>query len=227
VLEVAVSNGLGRARRRIFPAGAILVYKTCRPIRAICAVHPHRRDVRAGSLEFRSASTLVWLAAEVIWVQEARRDRRLDAAWMEGVAACPRMKRGDFQPGSWRADGFLRCVVWGTFFLHGLCVWSRRSCVRLVSLIMHKESDLFAEPGRMEFGIMGTVCTCTAVACGSHGKTTIEHETRRHSTRLPRAPSQCYRWPLTQGGAHGGEYKVAGVSQDCGHGWNRAPLMLL
>ena len=49
VLEVAVSNGLGRARRRIFPAGVILVYKTCRPIRAICAVHPHRRDVRAGS----------------------------------------------------------------------------------------------------------------------------------------------------------------------------------
>ena len=119
MLEVAVSNGLGRARRRIFPAGAILVYKTCRPIRAICAVHPHRRDVRAGSLEFRSASTLVWLAAEVIWVQEARRDRRLDAAWMEGVAACPRMKRGNFQPGSWRADGFLRCVVWGTYRHYG------------------------------------------------------------------------------------------------------------
>lgn len=122
LLEVAVSNGLGRARRRIFPADVILVYvQDFSSIRAICAVRPHRRDVRAGSPEFRSApqrkaKMLVWLAAEVIWVQEARRDRRLDAAWMEGVAACPRMKRGDFQPGSWRADGFLRCVVWGTSF---------------------------------------------------------------------------------------------------------------
>lgn len=138
LLEVAVSNGLGRARRRIFPADVILVYvQVLSSIRAICAVRPHRRDVRAGSPEFRSApqrkaKMLVWLAAEVIWVQEARRDRRLDAAWMEGVAACPRMKRGDFSlvPGARTGS----CVAWsGVRLSSRLCVWSRRSCVRLVS----------------------------------------------------------------------------------------------
>lgn len=158
-------------------------------------------------------------------MRKARRDRRLDAAWMEGVAACPRMKRGESQPGSWRADGFLRCVVWGTSFLH-VCAFGRdgrvlRVCVRLVSHHACMGSLIFLQSlGGWSSGLLVLrvdTCMHCISSCRSSSRTTtttIEHETRRHSTRLPRAPSQCYRWPLTQGGAHGGEYKVASVSQD-------------
>ena len=73
------------------------------------------------------------------------------------------MKRGDFQPGSWRADGFLRCVVWGTVpFLH-VCAFGRDGGVFVWSLVMHGECDLLAESGRMDFGIMGTAVVCTVV----------------------------------------------------------------
>lgn len=65
-----------------------------------------------------------------------------------------------FQPGTWRADGFLRLRGSGVRLSSRLCVWSRRSfvCVFVWSCItMHEESVLFAEPGRMEFGGLGTV----------------------------------------------------------------------
>ena len=52
----------------------------------------------------------------------------------------------------------------GYVFLH-VRAFGRDGRVFVWSLIMHEECDLFAEPGRMEFGIMGTtVDTWTAVA---------------------------------------------------------------
>jgi hypothetical protein len=102
------------------------------------------------------------------------------------------------------ARGRVPAFAWvrGTSFFT-VCALGRDGRVFVWSRIMH-EVSLFAEPGRMEFGIIGTVHLQYVGVCSN--QTTIEHETRRHSTRLPRAPSQC---PLTQGGAHGGEYKVA------------------
>jgi hypothetical protein len=130
LLEVAVSNGLGRTRRRVFPAGVILVYKTCSSIRANLrgASASARRSCRVSRVPQRRGSEhagLVGCRGDLSAGSEKRSPARLaDAAWMEGVAGVSTNETRRFQPGSWRADGFLRCVVWGTSFLH-VCALGR------------------------------------------------------------------------------------------------------
>jgi len=96
-----------------------------------------------------------------------------------------------FQPGSWRADGFLRLrlrgSVWGTSFFT-VCAFGRDGrawrMFSFSSRVMH-ESVLFAESGRMQVGESGTGIHCSS---GDRLVTTIEvsfHEVANGTLTMP------------------------------------------
>jgi hypothetical protein len=173
-------------------------------IHAICAVHPHPQDVRAGSPKSHTAESgfagLVGCRGDLS--QGSENDRRLDAAWWKGLVLDPRMKHADFSlvPGAGRVPA-LRGLG---YVSSGLCICSRR-CARLAphECFLLQSLDGRTPEDLVQRGMYSTVVTARAavvVRCSARSSMR-----RRHSTRLPRAPSQC---PLTQGGALGGEYKV-------------------